>query len=120
MSKRFWLIPILRKKRTFEELLFEFRLGDLNLHSLIYLLSVTSPVVCIVFYGCGEQSVDESSFPQARFASDLGFISRIHIHLDEELPTMIVKAAPRFATILCLKQVISPLLPIQFTEDPYR
>lgn len=120
MSKPVWLMRILHKKRTFEELLFKFCFGDFNLHGLIYLLSVTSPVVCIVLYGCGEQRVDESSFPQARLASDLGFISRIHIHLEEELPTMIVKAAPRFATILCLEQVINPLLSIQCTEDPYR
>lgn len=57
------MILVLRKKRTFEELLFKFGLGDLNLHRLIDLFSMTSPVVGIVLYGCGEQRVDKSGFP---------------------------------------------------------
>lgn len=63
------------QQRTFEEFLFKLRLGDLNLHSLVYLLGVTSPVIRVILDGCGEKGVDERGLPQARFSCDLRQLS---------------------------------------------
>lgn len=69
-------------------------------------------MVCIVLDSGREESVDECSFPQARLSSNL----YAHLSVNSLSPllgrnlfrergvirTIIVKAAPRFATILCL------------------
>jgi len=57
--------------RTLEELLLQFGLGDLNLDGLVNLLLVPALVVGIVLDGGGEQRVDECSFAEPRFASNL-------------------------------------------------
>ena len=87
---------------TFEELLFELSLGDLNLDCLVHLLVVSSLVVGIVLDGGGEERVDEGSFSKARLASNLWAVSVPTDHGDSRVHTMIVKEAPRLATILCL------------------
>jgi hypothetical protein len=56
---------------TFEELLLELGLGDLNLDCLVHLLVVSSLVVGIVLDGGGEEGVDEGSLSEARLASNL-------------------------------------------------
>lgn len=56
---------------TFEKLLFELRLGDLNLNGLVDLLSVSALVVGIVLDGSREKCVDECSLSQSRFSSNL-------------------------------------------------
>lgn len=49
--------------RTFEKLLFQLSLCDLDLNSLVNLLCVSSLVVLIVFDGGGEKGVDEGGLP---------------------------------------------------------
>ena len=61
----------LGRKSTFEELFFELRLGNFDLHSLVYLLSVPAPVVGVVLDCRGEKGIDEGGLSQARLASDL-------------------------------------------------
>lgn len=87
---------------TLEKFLLELGLGNLNLDSFINLLVVAALVVGVVFDGGREECVDEGRLSEARLASNL-------VRLDNEVygrsssgHTMIVKAAPRFATILCL------------------
>ena len=46
---------------TFEELLLQLSLCDLNLHRLVNLLCMSSLVILIVLDRCGEKGVDESS-----------------------------------------------------------
>lgn len=58
-------------RRTLEELLLEFGLGDLDLNGLVHLLVVSSLVVGIVLDGCGEKSVDEGCLSETGLASDL-------------------------------------------------
>jgi hypothetical protein len=48
--------------QTFEKLLLQLSLGDLNLDSPVNLLLVTALVVGVVLDGGGEQGVDESRF----------------------------------------------------------
>lgn len=57
--------------RTFEELLLELSLGDLNLNRLVHLLMVSSLVVGIVLDGGGEEGIDEGSLSETRLASNL-------------------------------------------------
>lgn len=45
--------------RTFEELLLELSLGNLNLHGSVNLLLVAALVIGIVLNGGGEEGVDE-------------------------------------------------------------
>ena len=56
---------------TFEKLLLQLSLCDLNLHSLVNLLVVAALVVRIVLDGRGEEGVDERSLTEARLASNL-------------------------------------------------
>lgn len=56
---------------TFEELLLQFRLCNLDLNSLVYLLGVSLLVVGVVLDGGREESVDEGGLSQARFARNL-------------------------------------------------
>ena len=57
---------------------------------------------------CGgrEKSVDERGFAESRFTSDLSDVSARTASWNTyvENLTIIVKAAPRFATILCLER----------------
>lgn len=89
---------------TFEEFLLELGLCDLNLDSFVDLLVVAALVVGVVLDSGGEEGVDEGGLSKTRLASNL-------LRLDNEMAkaigeghTMMVKAAPRFATILCLIQ----------------
>lgn len=50
------------RRSTLEELLFQLGLGDLDLHSLINLLCMTTPVVGVILDGRGEESINESGF----------------------------------------------------------
>jgi hypothetical protein len=56
---------------TFEELLLELRLGNLNLHCLVDLLVVAALVVRVILDGGGEKGVDEGRLAESRFASNL-------------------------------------------------
>lgn len=56
---------------TFEELLLQLSLGDLDLDGLINLLGVALLVVGIVLDGGREQSVDECGLSQSRLSSNL-------------------------------------------------
>jgi hypothetical protein len=60
---------------------------------------VTALVVGIVLDRRGEQSVDKGSLSEARFASNLFLSDACGF---DRRHTIIVKAAPLFATILCL------------------
>ena len=101
-----------RAALTLEELLLELSLGDLDLDSLVDLLLVTSLVVGIVLDGCREESVDECRLSKARLASNLYRLvsksitgrmaaRRSELFLSSVKHTIIVKPAPRLATILC-------------------
>lgn len=98
---------------TFEELLLELSLCDFNLDSLVNLLGVSSLVVRIVLDGGGElliyQPPDVPKTPGQRdFDDDNGFrtglltnvLIKVVLPKPDSPATMIVKAAPRFATIL--------------------
>lgn len=56
---------------TFEELLLQFGLSDLDLNSSVNLLLVTTLVVGIVLDGRREQGVDKRGLSQARLSSNL-------------------------------------------------
>lgn len=107
---------------TLEELFLKLGLSDLDLDGLVNLLLVAALVIGIVLYGGGEKRVDESGLAQARFTSylekeagvsDMALASNV-LREDETKNrravrlkfknghTIIVKAAPRLATILCL------------------
>ena len=60
-------------------------------------------MVCVVLDGCREQGVDKGRLSQTRFACDLGHMTKCKDMLEGCEVTMIVNAAPRLATILCLK-----------------
>jgi len=87
---------------TLEELLLELGLCDLDFDGLVDLLCVSALVIGVVLNGGGEEGVDECSLSESRFASNLLSI-RIYLSKREHLQrnTMMVKAAPLFATILC-------------------
>lgn len=89
---------------TLEELLFQLCLCDLDLDGLVHLLHVAALVVGVVFDGGGEERVDEGGLSEARFTSNLGCqkSSELSSRINR---TMMVKFAPRFATILCLGYV---------------
>ena len=92
---------------TLEELLLELGLGDLDFDGAVNLLLVTALVVGIVFNGGGEQGVDEGSLSQSRLSGNLDailLVSRIPAGHSKLRHTIIVNAAPRFATILCLEK----------------
>jgi hypothetical protein len=88
--------------RTLEELFLQLSLGDLDLDRLVDLLLVPALVVGVVLDGGGEERVDEGGLAQSRLASDLlssqNTLQRQH---HQVILTIIVKAAPLFATILC-------------------
>ena len=56
---------------TFEELLLKLRFGDLDFHSLIYLLGMSALVIGVVFDSSRKESIDEGRLSQTRFASNL-------------------------------------------------
>lgn len=95
--------------RTLEELLLELSLCDFDLDGLVDLLLVAPLMVGIVLDGRGEQRVDEGGLAEAGLASNLYIHSRRqHGVTNANLSklwtvkrTIIVKAAPLFATILC-------------------
>ena len=62
-------------RRTFEELLFQLSLGDLNLDRLVDLLSMSPFVIGVVLDGGGEESVDEGCLSETRLAGNLGSVS---------------------------------------------
>lgn len=95
-------------QRTLEELLLQLGLCDLDLDGLVDLLLVPALVIGIVLDGGREESVDEGSLAKTRLAGDLSrswsemriaVVDGFNIALEL---TMIVKAAPLLATILCL------------------
>lgn len=91
---------------TFEELLLELSLGDLNLDCLVNLLVVSALVVGVVLDGGGEEGVDESGLSESGLASNLEKSEIAPVaHALCPRHTIIVKAAPRFATILWLSKV---------------
>lgn len=87
---------------TLEELLLQLGLGNLNLNGLVNLLLVPALVVGVVLDGGGKERVDKGRLAQARLASNLERRSACTStrHAVKQ-PTMMVKPAPRFATILC-------------------
>jgi len=97
---------------TFEELLLKLSLCDLNLNGLVDLLSMSALVVRIVLDCRREEGIDECSLPQARFSSDLSNC-QIMVSIDHRVQgvTIIVKAAPLLATILCLRNPSQPPRP---------
>jgi hypothetical protein len=94
--------------RTFEELLLQLGLGDLDLDGAVNLLLVAALVIGIVFDGGREQGVDEGSLSQSRLSGNLqtgSLVLKLNIGHSKLRHTIIVKAAPRFATILCLDTI---------------
>lgn len=94
--------------RTFEELLLQLGFGDLDLDGAVNLLLVAALVIGIVLDGGGEESVDEGSLSQSRLSGNLQTGSlelKLNIGHSKLRHTIIVKAAPRFATILCLDNI---------------
>lgn len=92
---------------TFEEFLLKLGLGDLNLDGTVDLLLVAALVIGVILNSGREEGVDEGSLSQSRLSGNLSMelVSRQWtLLLNCKLRhTMIVNAAPRFATILCLK-----------------
>jgi len=86
-----------------EELLLQLSLGDLDLDCLVDLLLVPALVVGVVLDGGGEERVDECGLAQPGLASNLvtGQNNKSQPHALPALLTIIVNAAPLFATILC-------------------
>lgn len=91
-------------RSTFEELLFELSFRDLYFDCFVDLLSMAPSVVCVILDRCREQGVNKSGLSKTRLSCNLT-VGEFCSHLGRILSilTMIVKAAPRFATILCLK-----------------
>ncbi len=101
---------------TLEEFLFQLSLGDLNLDSLVDLLLVSALVVGIVLDGGREERVDKGGLSKASLSGNLrrkplaiprhwffvygSFGSKCSC-CKQTQHTIIVKPAPRFATILC-------------------
>ena len=91
-----------RKWHTLEELLLKLSLCDLDLNSLVNLLCVSFLVIGVVFDCCWEECVNEGSLSQPGLASNLIYVN-IYPTIERagsQMLTMIVKAAPLFATIL--------------------
>jgi len=97
-SLAIWFNP-----RTLEELLFKLSLGDLDLDGLVDLLLVSLLVVRVVLDGRGKEGVDECGLAQPGLASNLKrWMSEADYGYEHKLNlTMMVKAAPLLATILC-------------------
>jgi hypothetical protein len=93
------------RKHTLEEFLFQFGFCNLDLDRLVHLLHVSTLVVGIVLDRGGEERVDEGRLSESRLARNLSMLDYVHVHPVYAFHTMIVKAAPRFATILCLSNV---------------
>lgn len=105
---RSWSIDWGPSYRTFEELLLQLGLGDLDLDGTVDLLLVAALVIGIVLDGGGEEGVDEGSLSQSRFSGNLqtgSLVLKLKLGYSELRHTIIVKAAPRFATILCLDNI---------------
>jgi len=99
-------------------------------YGAVKLLLVSLPVVLVVFDGGGEQSIAKSRFPY-RSRSNMDFLSAQFVPNPDSpksvvrvvfvqgrgggrLPaSMTVKAAPRFATILCLKDEKRLVYPLE-------
>jgi hypothetical protein len=87
---------------TLKELLLELGLCDFDLDGLVDLLCVSALVVGVVLNGGGKECVDEGRLSESRLASNLQIISVYRIaYMYPQRHTMMVKAAPLFATILC-------------------
>jgi hypothetical protein len=65
---------------------------------------VTALVVGVVLDRSGKKGVDEGSLSKSRLASDLGLSVLSMTGVGAQSFTIMVKAAPRLATILCLRQ----------------
>lgn len=61
-------------------------------------------VVGVVLDGCGEEGVDKGGLSESRLAGNLMKSATAVVLSFIMAHTMIVNAAPRFATILCLIQ----------------
>lgn len=101
--------------RTLEEFLLQLSLGNFNLDSLVDLLLVSAFVVGIVLDGGRKESVDKGGLSKARLSSNLRVRALAIPRLESltqrqqsfsmmqtcQTHTIIVKLAPRLATILC-------------------
>lgn len=87
---------------TLEELLLQFCFCDFNFNCLVNLLVMSALMIGVVLNGSREKGIDECGFSEPRFSCDLITVSFLQILSIDAFPTIIVKAAPRFATILCL------------------
>lgn len=86
---------------TLEELLFELSLCNLNFHCLIDLFRMAASVVGVVLDCGGEEGVNEGCFSKARLSCNLRSIVSTNGCTERHIGhTIMVKAAPRFATIL--------------------
>ena len=72
------VIAFCTSRLTFEELLFQLRLCDLDLHGLVHLLRMAASMICVILDRCREECVDEGSFSQTRFASNLLLLVTYH------------------------------------------
>jgi len=69
------------ERHTFEELLFQLCLCDLNLDGLIHLLGMSALVIGVVLDGGREKGVDEGRLSKSRFTGNLKLstsVSAIH------------------------------------------
>lgn len=69
---------------TFEELLLQLSLCNLNLHSLVDLLRMSSSVIGVVLDGGREKCVDEGSLSESRLTGNLGLLARCACTLSSE------------------------------------
>lgn len=104
-----------RRMHTLEELLLQLGLGDLDLDGLVDLLLVAALVVGVVLDRGGEEGVDKGGLSESRLASNLSSLVLVCVRRKADHGatsgrpverllgrcTIIVKAAPLFATILC-------------------
>jgi hypothetical protein len=90
-----------KQVRTFEELFLELSLCDFDFNRLVNLLVMAALVVGVVLDGRGEEGVDEGGLAKARLAGNLMTVRGRFLGTKNQL-TMMVNAAPLFATILCL------------------
>lgn len=60
---------------TFEKLLLQLGLGDLDLDGLVNLLRMSALVVCVVLDGGREEGVDEGGLSKSGFSSNLEYVN---------------------------------------------
>ncbi len=89
---------------AFEELFFKLCFSDLYFNGLVNLLCMATAVVGVVLNRRREESIDKGRLAKPRFASNLKACQPLDNRARSEWRslTIIVKAAPRLATILCL------------------